>query len=85
MKEADYPYLSCNWVDLRTGLRVLPSVKVFVRGGRRIAFVGVTTPETFTKSTPAYFMDKKQSRYVYDILGGEDGQKLYKAWAATRW
>ena len=31
MKEADFPYLSCNWVDLRTGLRVLPSVKVFVR------------------------------------------------------
>ena len=54
MKEADFPYLSCNWVDLRTTLRVLPSVKVFVRGGRRIAFVGVTTPETFTKSTPAY-------------------------------
>ena len=79
MKEADYPYLSCNWVDLRTGLRVLPSVKVFVRGGRRIAFVGVTTPETFTKSTPAYFMDKAQRKYIYDIQGGEDGKKLYDA------
>ena len=79
MKEADFPYLSCNWVDLRTGLRVLPSVKVFVRGGRRIAFVGVTTPETFTKSTPAYFMDKAQRKYIYDILGGEDGKKLYDA------
>ncbi len=44
-----------------------------------IAFVGITTPETFTKSTPAYFMDKSQSRYIYDILGGDDGQKLYKA------
>ena len=79
MKEADFPYLSCNWVDLRTTLRVLPSVKVFVRGGRRIAFVGVTTPETFTKSTPAYFMDKAQSKYIYDIQGGEDGKKLYDA------
>ena len=79
MKEADFPYLSCNWVDLRTGLRVLPSVKVFVRGGRRIAFVGVTTPETFTKSTPAYFMNASQTKYIYDILGGDDGQKLYKA------
>ena len=79
MKEADFPYLSCNWVDLRTGLRVLPSVKVFVRGGRRIAFVGVTTPETFTKSTPAYFMDKAQRKYIYDIQGGEDGKKLYNA------
>ena len=79
MKEADFPYLSCNWVDLRTTLRVLPSVKVFVRGGRRIAFVGLTTPETFTKSTPAYFMDKAQRKYIYDIQGGEDGKKLYDA------
>ena len=79
IKDADFPYLSCNWVDLRTNLRVLPSVKVFVRGGRRIAFVGVTTPETFTKSTPAYFMNKAQTKYIYDILGGEDGQKLYDA------
>ena len=79
MKEADFPYLSCNWVDRRTTLRVLPSVKVFVRGGRRIAFVGVTTPETFTKSTPAYFMDKAQRKYIYDIQGGEDGKKLYDA------
>ena len=79
MKEADFPYLSCNWVDLRTTLRVLPSVKVFVRGGRRIAFVDVTTPETFTKSTPAYFMDKAQRKYIYDIQGGEDGKKLYDA------
>ena len=79
IKDADFPYLSCNWVDLRTNLRVLPSVKVFVKGGVRIAFVGVTTPETFTKSTPAYFMNKAQTKYIYDILGGEDGQKLYDA------
>ena len=48
-------------------------------GGRKIAFVGVTTPETFTKSTPAYFMNDAQTKYIYDILGGEDGQKLYDA------
>ena len=79
MRDADFPYLSCNWVDLRTNLRVLPEIKVFVRGGVRIAFVGITTPETFTKSTPAYFMNKAQTMYIYDILGGEDGQKLYSA------
>ena len=79
MRDADFPYLSCNWVDLRTNLRVLPEIKVFVRGGVRIAFVGITTPETFTKSTPAYFMNKAQTKYIYDILGGEDGQKLYSA------
>ena len=70
MRDADFPYLSCNWVDLRTNLRVLPEIKVFVRGGVRIAFVGIT---------PAYFMNKAQTKYIYDILGGEDGQKLYSA------
>ena len=71
LQEADFPYVSCNWVDLRTGFNVLPSVKFF--------FVGVTTPETYTKSTPAYFMNDAQTKYIYDILGGEDGQKLYDA------
>ena len=79
MAEADFPYLSSNWVNLPLGNRVLPDVKYFTIGGRVIAFVGITTPETFTKSTPSYFMDKSQSRYIYDILGGDDGQKLYKA------
>ena len=79
MKEADFPYISCNWVDLRTGLKVLPTIKMFTIGGARIAFVGVTTPETFTKSTPAYFMNASQTKYIYDILGGDDGQKLYNA------
>ena len=79
IQEADFPYVSCNWVDLRTGFNVLPSVKFFFAGGRKIAFVGVTTPETFTKSTPAYFMNDAQTKYIYDILGGEDGQKLYDA------
>ena len=77
LKEADFPYVSCNWVDLRTGLRVLPAVKLFPAGGKWIAFVGITTPESFTKSTPAYFMNAKQTKYIYDILGGDDGRKLY--------
>ena len=79
IKEADFPYVSCNWVDLRTGLRVLPAVKLFPAGGKWIAFVGITTPESFTKSTPAYFMNAKQTKYIYDILGGDDGRKLYDA------
>ncbi len=52
IKEAEFPYVSCNWVDLRTDLRVLPAYKMFRAGKKWIAFVGVTTPETFTKSPP---------------------------------
>ena len=79
IKEADFPYVSCNWIDLRTNLRVLPSIKLFSIKGTIVAFVGITTPESFTKSTPAYFMNAKQTRYIYDILGGDDGAKLYDA------
>ena len=78
--EANFPYLSCNWVSLQgLGGRVLPDMSLVYTGGVTVAFVGITTPETFTKSTPAYFMNKKQTKFIYDILGGEDGQKLYDA------
>jgi 2',3'-cyclic-nucleotide 2'-phosphodiesterase (5'-nucleotidase family) len=84
--EAEFPYLSCNFVSLPFGLRVLPSTKTFKIGGVRISFVGITTPESFTKSTPAYFMDAAQKSYIYDIYGGEDGKKLYNAvqWAINK-
>ena len=79
IKEAEFPYVSCNWIDLRTNLKVLPALKLFSIGGALVAFVGITTPESFTKSTPAYFMNAKQTKYIYDILGGDDGAKLYDA------
>ena len=78
-EEANFPYISCNFKDLRTGKKVLPSIKYFFRGGRILAFIGVTTPETITKSTPAYFMDAGQNEYIYGIDGGDDGQELYDA------
>ena len=77
LREADFPYVSCNWVDLRTGFNVLPSVKFFFVGGRKIAFVGVTTPETFTKSTPADFRNDAQTMHIHAGLRGEDGQMRY--------
>ena len=43
-----------------------------------VAFIGITTPESFTKSTPAYFQDE-DGNYIYDIKGGEDGKALYQA------
>lgn len=78
-KEADFPYVACNWIDSRTDLRVLPAYKMFQVKDKWLAFVGVMTPETITKSTPVYFMNANQTHYIYDILGGEDGWKLYNA------
>lgn len=45
-------------------------------GGKTVAFIGITTPETMTSSTPAYFQNEAGD-YIYDILGGADGEALY--------
>lgn len=76
---AEYPYVSANFyheTDGVRGERVLDAYKVFELGGMKIAFVGITTPESFTKSTPKYFQDES-GNYIYDIAGGTDGQDLY--------
>lgn len=76
---ADYTYLSCNFYNEENGIRkenVLDSFKVFTCGSEKVAFVGITTPETFTKSTPAYFQDEN-GKYIYGISAGDDGAQLY--------
>ena len=75
------PYISCNFfqIDPKTGeavADVLDGVKIFEVAGKKIAFVGITTPESFTKSTPSYFQNEK-GEYIYDIPGGDDGSDLY--------
>ena len=76
---AKYPYVSCNFYKMADGVRgenVLDSYKIFEVSGQKIAIVGVTTPETYTKSTPAYFQDEN-GNYIYGIAGGTDGAALY--------
>ena len=77
---AQFPYVSCNFYHEKDGVKgdnVLDAYKVFEIGGQKIAFIGVTTPESFTKSTPAYFQDE-DGNYIYGIAGGEDGSELYE-------
>ena len=79
IEKAQFPYVSCNFYEEKDGVRgenVLPNFQLFEMGGQKIAFVGVTTPESFTKSTPAYFQDEN-GNYIYGISGGEDGSALY--------
>ena len=79
---AAFPYVSANFYHEKDGVvgdTVLDAYKVFETvGGLKIAFVGLTTPESFTKSTPAYFQDGN-GNYIYGIAGGTDGAALYAA------
>lgn len=76
--EAEYTYLSCNFVDLETGESMLDSYKIVEAGGMKIAFIGVCTPETFTKSTPTYFQNA-DGEYIYGFAEGGNGEELYEA------
>ena len=80
-READFPYVSCNLYHLDSGTpgaNVLDSYQVLEVNGVRVALLGITTPESITKSTPAYFQDEN-GNYIYGIAGGEDGTELYQA------
>ena len=69
-------FYSSNFIDLRTGLPVFAPYKMFTYGNTKVAFVGATTPESFTKSTPAYFQDGN-GNYIYGFCEDESGKKLY--------
>ena len=78
---ADFPYVSCNFYHEKDGVageNVLDSYVVLEAGGVKIAFVGITTPESFITSTPAYFQDDA-GNFIYGIAGGSDGSALYAA------
>ena len=76
---AEYPYVSCNFYNEAEGVRgenVLNSYELFKAGEETIAIVGITTPETYTKTTPAYFQDEA-GNFIYGISGRGDGSELY--------
>jgi len=76
---AEFPYVSCNFYHEENNVRnenVLDSFVAVPCGDVTVALIGITTPESFTKSTPAYFQDETGA-YIYGIAGGEDGAALY--------
>ncbi len=73
-------YLGCNIRYTGKGdaaflSRLLP-YKIVSYGNVKVAFIGVSTPESIVKSVPAYFCDEN-GNYVYDFCG-ESGEELYK-------
>ena len=70
-------YYSANFTDA-AGNRIFAPYKLFQYGDTKLAMVGVTTPESFTKSTPVYFQDEA-GNYIYGFSEDETGEKLYAA------
>lgn len=76
-KNAEYTYLCCNFTDLE-GKPVFDSYKVLTYGDVKVAYVGIDTPETFTKSTPTYFQNEA-GEFIYSFAEKNNGKDLYAA------
>ena len=66
---------SCNLRDLRNGELVLTPYRIFTYGKVRVAFVGVCTPDSLTKSTTTTFLDESGKR-IYGFDEDPSGEKL---------
>lgn len=76
-KKTDVPYHSATFTDLRTSKTVFDSYQIFNYGDVKIAFVGITTPETLNSSTPTFFMDKS-GKQIYSFGEDSSGEKFYE-------
>lgn len=85
-ESSDAQYLSCNFEDTRTSSLVLAPYAVEEYpadpgaededGVLKVGYVGISTPETLTKSSPSSFQDE-DGNYVYGFRGDPSGSELY--------
>ena len=78
-KQAKYQYLACNFKYIGKGTSDLnyKPYEIATYGDKKVAFIGIVTPESFTKSTPAYFQDES-GNYIYSFSEDETGTALYE-------
>ncbi len=75
-EDLDCGYTSCNFMDLSNNQTVFDPYQIFEYGDTSIAFIGVCTPEGYTKSSPTYFQDDS-GNYLYGFCEDETGEALY--------
>lgn len=74
---AKYTYISSNFTD-REGNPVFDTYQILDYGSVKVAYVGITTPESLASSRPVFFQDAA-GQYIYGFQGGNNGQDLYNA------
>ncbi|MEA5019159.1 MAG: bifunctional UDP-sugar hydrolase/5'-nucleotidase [Gordonibacter sp.] len=81
---SSFGYVSCNFKDLRTNKTVLDPYQTidYPDAGIKVAYIGISTPESLTKSSPANFKDE-QGFYTYGFCEDETGSALYEQVQAT--
>ena len=73
----DCGYYSCNLVKGPSKQLVFKPYKIINYDDVSVAYVGVTTPESITKSNPTNFQNGTGG-YIYSLCEDADGQSLYR-------
>lgn len=77
---ADFDYVSANFQYIGEGEGLVSPDPYVIKtyGDIKIAYVGIATPESLTKSTPTYFQDA-EGNWIYTFCNDASGQALYEA------
>jgi len=76
VKKANHQYISCNFTH--NGELVFEPYTIRELAGKKVAFIGVTTPKTISDSTPSTFQDEN-GNFVYSFMQDETGEQVYQA------
>ena len=80
--QAEFPIVTSNWTytgpEGAADVADLDPYVIVEYGDTKIAYVGITTPESLAKSTPTYFQDA-EGNWIYDFANDKTGEALYAA------
>ena len=69
-------YISANFCYRKNKTTIFPPYKIVDLGDKKIGFIGVTTPQTLSKTYLHNIVDE-DGKMLYDFLAENEGQELY--------
>ena len=69
-------YISCNYCLKTDKKSIYAPYKIIEKGGKKIGFIGVTTPQTLTQTFLVTLLDSN-GELIYDFLTDNHSQELY--------
>ena len=75
-KKLECGYISANFCYRKNKASIFPPYKILTVGNKKIAFIGIITPQTLTSSYLHNIVDD-EGIMVYDFLSENNGQLLY--------
>ena len=70
-------YISCNYCFTKNKTAIYPPYKIIEKGGKKIGFIGVSTPQTLSKTYLITMFDE-DGELIYDFLTDNNSKELYE-------